>query len=162
MIATLTSACNRLLGLLRRGDWVGPLLARLTLGLVFVTAGWGKLHNLDHVTQFFESLDIPAPQASATLVSWVELVGGALLIAGLATRVAALFLVAVMAVAIGTAKLPELHGIIDLVTTIEVVYLAAFVWLVVAGGGRVSLDHAIARWRKRDVRTTTADAAAIA
>lgn len=50
-----------------------------------------------------------------------------------------------MAVAIWTAKLPELHGVVDLANTIEFTYLALFVWLVMQRPGRVSLDHLIAR-----------------
>ena len=143
MLARLDLARERAVHALRSFDWIGPLLIRFTLGLVFVTTGWGKLHNLDQVTQFFGSLHIPAPHANAVFVSSVELVGGLLLIAGLGTRIAALLLVGVMAVAIWTAKLPELHGVVDLVNTIEFAYLAAFVWLVVAGGGKASLDYLI-------------------
>ncbi len=156
MFASPSSACDRSLGLVRRAEWIGPLVVRLALGLVFLTTGWGKLHNLDTVTQFFDSLHIPAPHANAVFVSTVELVGGALLIAGLGTRIAALFLVGVMAVAIWTAKLPELHGIVDLVSTIEFTYLAAFVWLVMSGAGLASADHALARWMNRGRRATAA------
>lgn len=139
----LAAARDRALALLRRVEWTGPLLVRVTLGLVFVTTGWGKLHHLDDVASFFASLKIPAPYANAAFVSTVELVGGALLLAGLGTRIAALLLVGVMAVAIVTAKLPEIHGVIELAGTIEVVYLAAFAWLVVAGPGKASVDHLI-------------------
>ena len=113
MLARLDLARERAVHALRSFDWIGPLLIRFTLGLVFVTTGWGKLHNLDQVTQFFGSLHIPAPHANAVFVSSVELVGGLLLIAGLGTRIAALLLVGVMAVAIWTAKLPELHGVVN-------------------------------------------------
>lgn len=145
MLAPLKTACDRALSLLRRLDWVGPLLVRLTLGLVFIVTGWGKLHSLDNVTQFFESLHIPGPHANAVFVSSVELVGGLLLIIGLGTRVAAMFLVGVMAIAILTAKLPELHGIVDLVNTVEFAYLASFVWLLFAGSGKASVDHVLSR-----------------
>lgn len=147
MLAPLKTACDRALSLVHRFDWIGPLLVRLTLGLVFVMTGWGKLHSLDNVTQFFESLHIPAPHANAVFVSSVELVGGTLLIVGLATRIAAMFLVGVMAVAILTAKLPELHGLVDLANTMEFAYLAAFVWLLFAGAGKASVDHLLSRAR---------------
>ena len=138
MMRSMKVACDRVLGLTHKVEWVGPLIVRLTLGLVFVTTGWGKLHGLDNLTQFFDSLHIPAPHANAVFVSSVEFIGGLLLIAGLGTRIAALFLIGVMAVAIGTAKLPELHGITDLAATEEFAYLAAFVWLAVSGAGKVS------------------------
>jgi putative oxidoreductase len=145
MLAPLKTACDRSLSRLRTLGWIGPLIVRLTLGLVFLTTGWGKLHNLDNVTQFFDSLHIPAPHANAVFVSSVELVGGLLLLLGLGTRVAAMLLVGVMTVAIWTAKLPELHGAVDLVSTIELAYLAAFVWLLFAGAGKASADHLLSR-----------------
>lgn len=134
--------------LLRRFDWVGPLAARVSLGVVFVVTGWGKLHSLEKVTSFFDSLHIPAPHANAVFVALVEFVGGLALIAGLGTRVASLLLIGVMAVAIGTAKLPDLHGVVDLVNTVEFTYLVVFGWLLVSGAGSASMD----RWLCRDCR----------
>ncbi|HEU4733537.1 MAG TPA: DoxX family protein [Kofleriaceae bacterium] len=131
--------------LLEKLGWAGPLLVRVTLGLVFVTTGWGKLHSLDDVTEFFRSLNIPAPGIQAAFVSTVELVGGLLLIAGLGTRIVSALLVGVMAVAIWTAKLPDLHGVVDLANTTEATYLVMFVWLIVAGAGAASLDRVVGR-----------------
>jgi putative oxidoreductase len=74
-------------------------------------------------------------------VSSIELAGGVLLIAGLGTRIVSALLVGVMAVAIWTAKLPDLHGVVDLARTDELAYLVMFVWLVVAGAGAASLDR---------------------
>lgn len=145
MLVSIKTACDHCVSWLDRFSWVGPFVVRLTLGLVFVVAGWGKLHSLDQVTEFFDSLHIPAPYLNAVFVSSVELVGGAMLLAGFGTRIAAMFLVVVMAVAIWTAKRPDLHGVVDLATTIEFTYLAAFMWLMVAGAGRASLDYAVAR-----------------
>jgi putative oxidoreductase len=136
---------NRIRHTLDNVAWIGPLLVRLTLGLVFFTTGWGKLHSLDDVTQFFESLHIPAPGAQAAMVSTIEFAGGLLLIAGLGTRIVSALLVGVMTVAILTAKLPELHGMVDLANTIEMTYLVMFVWLIVSGAGAASVDHLIAR-----------------
>jgi putative oxidoreductase len=150
MHAPTTSLIDRALTALRAIEWTGPLLVRLTLGLVFATTGWGKLNSLENVTQFFASLNIPAPAIQAAFVSTVEFAGGLLLLAGLATRITSALLIGVMAVAIWTAKLPELHGVVDLANTIEFTYLAMFAWLVVSGAGTASLDHLIARRRHVD------------
>ena len=37
----LKVACNRTLALLNKLQWAGPLLLRLTVGLVFAYTGWG-------------------------------------------------------------------------------------------------------------------------
>lgn len=145
MFAPIKTASDRSLAVLHRLEWLGPLGVRVTLGIVFVTAGWGKVHGLDDVTQYFASLGIPAPHAQAVLVSLVELIGGLMLVLGLGTRIAAMLLVGVMAVAIWTAKLPVVHGIADLAGTVEVAYLVALVWLLVSGAGGVSLDRLLRR-----------------
>src|SRR5437016_1652181 len=49
----------------RRLWWLAPLLARVTVGWVFVTTGWGKLHNLQKIIDYFTELGIPYPQLQA-------------------------------------------------------------------------------------------------
>jgi putative oxidoreductase len=145
MLTSIRSLSRRALGLTHQLAWLGPLVVRLTLGAVFATTGWGKLHNLESITEFFASLNIPAPGAQAAMVSTIEFVGGLLLLVGLGTRIVSALLIGVMAVAIYTAKLPDLHGAVELANTIEWTYLAMFVWLALAGAGKASLDHLIAR-----------------
>lgn len=145
MLASVQHACDRSLAFLHKIAWLGPLIVRLTLGFVFVTTGWGKLGNIEQVSQFFASLHIPFPHANAIFIGMVELAGGVALLLGLGTRIASLFLACTMIVAIWTAKLPELHGIRDLAATDEMAYLAAFVWLLVAGAGAASVDRLVAR-----------------
>lgn len=147
MYGTLKVMCDRALGMSHKLEWLGPLFVRVALGLVFVASGWGKLHNLDEVSAYFGSLGIPAAHAQAVFVSTVELVGGLALIAGAGTRIAALLLVGVMTVAIWTAKLPEVHGLVELAGTLELAYLVAFAWLALAGGGAASVDHWLTRRR---------------
>jgi putative oxidoreductase len=78
-----------ILSVSRRLAWLPPLLARVSVGLVFVTTGWGKLQNLDRVIEFFRSLGIPAPEYQAPFVAATELSCGLLLVLGLGTRFAA-------------------------------------------------------------------------
>jgi putative oxidoreductase len=139
---------SRILPALERMQWLGPLLVRLSLGAVFITSGWGKLHNLGQVTTFFTELGIPFPGFNATLASSTELVGGALILLGLFTRLAAIPLIFTMLVAIGTAKRPEIDGVTTLLGFIEFTYIAGFAWLLVSGAGRASLD-ALLFGRKR-------------
>jgi putative oxidoreductase len=75
------------------------LLIRLYWGWQFAQDGWGKLTHLDRVTQFFASLNLPAPGATALFVSLVEFVGGILLAAGLGSRLVSLVLFVNMTVA---------------------------------------------------------------
>ena len=131
-----------------RLQWLPPTVARLTLGWVFFQSGWGKLHNLPRVIDYFASLGIPAPQIQAPFSASMELVCGSLLLLGLATRLASLPLIAIMAVAIATAKMPDIHSLSDLFGTEEYLYIALLLWLGAFGGGPISLDRFV--WRRLD------------
>jgi len=135
----------RALGLLERAAWLSPLLGRLAVGLLFLSTGWGKVHSLDKVTHFFQTLGIPAPGLNAVVVGYSELVCGALLVIGLFTRVATLPLIVSMVVAILTAKLPDIHGLFDLVGADEFTYLCVLIMLALIGPGKLSLDTFLIR-----------------
>lgn len=122
-----------------------PLLARLVLGIVFVPSGWGKLHDLDGVTEFFASLGIPFPALQAPFVSSVELVCGALVMVGFGARLAAVPLAATMVVALATAIWPEVEGLGDLVGRSELLYLLLCIQVAIAGPGTASADALVAR-----------------
>jgi putative oxidoreductase len=132
---------ERLLAMVAKVSWLGPLLGRLTLGLVFIGTGWGKLHSLDKVTAFFTDLHLPAPHFQAILVACTEFFGGLALLLGLFTRLAALPLAVTMVVAILTAKLDDVHGLISLASLDEFAYLAMLLWLALVGPGAASIDH---------------------
>jgi putative oxidoreductase len=139
------STLSRTRVLTGRAGFIAPLLARLTVGYAFVESGWGKVHNLDTVTQYFTELGIPAPAFQATFVSGVELICGTLVLVGLATRLAAVPLIGTMVVALITAKASDIAGFSDLIGTIEFCYAVLLVWLALAGAGAASLDHLITR-----------------
>jgi putative oxidoreductase len=136
---------ERLLGITRRLAFLGPALARLTVGLVFVGTGWGKLHTLDQVTSYFADLHIPAPAFQARLAAATEFFGGLSMLAGLGVRFTGLPLSITMIVAILTAKRAEIDGLTSLVGFEEWSYLVFFIWIILAGAGPLSLDHLIAK-----------------
>ena len=76
MPSSLRTLYHHALRLTARFTWLGPLVVRLVIGVAFVVTGWGKLHNLDKVTEYFASLHIPLPGAQAAFVSTGERVGG--------------------------------------------------------------------------------------
>jgi putative oxidoreductase len=126
-----------------------PLLARIAVGVVFMQTGWGKLHGLGKITDYFTSLGIPAPHFNAVLVASTEFFGGCLLCAGLLTRMAAIPMTITMVVAISTARRKDLGGIADLFGFEEFTYLIVFVWLAIAGPGAASIDRLLGRWFER-------------
>jgi len=123
--------------------WLPPTVARLTLGWVFFESGWGKLHNLPKVIDFFSSLGVPTPQIAAPFSASMELVCGTLLLLGLATRLASLPLIAIMAVALWTARRPDIASLSDLFTQQEYLNICLLLWLGAYGGGPLSLDRLV-------------------
>lgn len=134
---------NRLADLAGFFRFLPPLLARVSVGWVFVESGWGKLQNLEQVRGYFASLNIPAAHLQAPFVAGLEFIGGLLLLAGLATRLISLPLIGVMAFAILTARAEELTGMNSLSALagfIEYLYILLLAYLVVEGPGLVSFD----------------------
>ncbi len=142
-------------------SWVGPTLARWTVGWIFLISGWGKLHNLEQVIQYFGELGIPRPELQAPFASGTELVCGALVMVGLFTRVASVPLIVTMTVAILTAQKDNVGSVGDLFGLIEWCYVALLVWLGVAGPGPLSLDALLVRFAThvREPQSTTAPVA---
>jgi len=141
----LESSRLRALDLLGRAQWLAPLLGRLAVGLVFMSTGWGKVHNLAKVTSFFQELGIPAPGFNAVLVGYSELICGTLLVAGLLARLATIPLIISMIIAILTAKRADIHGLFDLVGFDEFTYLCVLLMIAILGPGSASVDAVVAR-----------------
>ncbi|HTJ30441.1 MAG TPA: DoxX family protein [Acidobacteriaceae bacterium] len=82
-----------------------PLLLaiRLYWGWQFAQSGWGKLHRLDQVADFFATLNLPAPHFTALFCATLEFVGGILLALGLGSRFISLVLFINMTMAYWTA-----------------------------------------------------------
>jgi putative oxidoreductase len=132
-----------------KASFMGPTLARLTVGVVFIGTGWGKLHSIPDVTSFFTDLGIPFPGFNARLTASTEFFGGLLVLLGLGTRLVSLPLAFTMVVAILTAKRANIDGISSLLGFEEWSYLVFFLWIALAGAGPLSLDALIGRLRKR-------------
>jgi putative oxidoreductase len=125
------------------------LLVRLYWGWQFITTGWGKLHNLSHVIEFFRSLGIPAPGVMAPFVSTLEFVGGMLLIVGLGSRLIGLLLAGNMLVAYITSAPEALHAIFSdpgkFYVADPFTFMFAALIVFVFGAGLFSLDAVITR-----------------
>ncbi|TXK39333.1 DoxX family membrane protein [Nonomuraea sp. C10] len=118
---------------------LAALVARLGVGGIFFANGWRKLEiGLMETGVQFQSQGAPAPRAWATVTMLIELVGGALLIAGLMVSVMGLVLFAEAVAVLWVA--PPLNPI----TLNELILLgAASLLLAVVGAGRVSVDHMV-------------------
>lgn len=139
----------------RHFAWLAPLVARITVGWVFLWSGWGKLNHLSKVIENFIGWGIPHSEILAPFVSMVEFGGGLLLLIGLFTRIAAVPLVIVMIVAIRSALWEQVDSLETLLGFEEFSYMAIFLWLAIAGPGSISVDHFLQSWRKTADSTAT-------
>ncbi len=149
------------LALARRLTWLPPTVARISIGWIFILSGWGKLHHLDRVIGYFQSLGIPAAHLQAPMVATLELVCGTAVLLGVLTRIAALPLIGTMVVAIVTAKWADVSSPSDFFMLSEYLLIVLFVWLAVAGAGPLSVDRLLDWWwrGRRPEAPAAADAA---
>ncbi len=123
-----------------------PFLAivRVYWGWQIVQNGWGKLHNLAHVTEFFASLNLPAPGPTATFVATFEFLGGILLAIGLFSRIAALGFVIDMTTAYITADREAFLSFFadpgKFYNADPFIFLLVGLLILIFGPGKVSVD----------------------
>jgi len=92
LVNNATNAYDRFTSMLNRLQNPLLLAIRLYWGYQFMQDGWGKLTHLDKVTEFFTTLNLPAPHMTALAVGLVELCGGFLFTLGIASRLTSLVL----------------------------------------------------------------------
>ena len=125
------------------------LLVRLYWGFQMMQTGWGKLHNLAKVTDFFTSLGIPLPALNAPFIVGLEFLGGILIMLGLGSRFVALLLTCDMAVAFAAADKEALFSIFSdpdkFYAAAPYTFLVAFLVVLIFGPGRISIDALLAK-----------------
>src|SRR5258708_31254618 len=68
------------------------LFVRLYWGWQLAQSGWGKLHHLSNVAEYFASLGLPMPAPMAAFIACVEFFGGIFLAFGLLPSITGLVL----------------------------------------------------------------------
>ncbi len=125
------------------------LVVRLYWGWQLSQTGWGKLHNLPHVTEFFASLGLPAPAAMAIFVSVMELVGGILLALGGLSRITSLAIAIDMIMAYALADREALLSFFSdpgkFYNADPYTFLFAALLILIFGPGKLSLDTLVGR-----------------
>ncbi|PYK05363.1 MAG: DoxX family protein [Verrucomicrobia bacterium] len=133
-------------------QWVGILVARIAVGLLFFLSGRSKLLIPERREQMRETLlaaHVPFPEFNTVFVSTVEFTFGLFLVLGLATPLACVMLGCVMIMATATTairniKAPPLLGwLSEFLYLPEVLSLVILVWLFLSGPGWFSVDHLI-------------------
>ncbi len=125
------------------------LLVRLYWGWQFMQTGWGKLHHIAGVTDYFTQLGLPLPHVTAIFIAWLEIVGGVLLILGLASRLIALPLFLDMLVAYIVADRDAFLAFFSdsgkFTAAAPYTFLFAALLILIFGPGLFALDTLIAK-----------------
>jgi len=148
---------NTLLKRVRRlHDWFFALLSyaqspfllflRVYWGWQLWQSGWGKLHNLDKVTDFFTSLNLPAPDKTAVFIACVEFFGGIFFALGAFSRVTSLILTVNLLMAYVLADREALFSIFSdpdkFTAAAPFNFLIASLFILIFGAGKLSVDTA--------------------
>ena len=123
------------------------LLVRLYWGWQLAQSGWGKLHHLSNVGEYFATLGLPMPAQMAVFIACVEFFGGIFLALGLASRITGLVLTVNLTMAY---VLGDREALLSFFSDPDKFIAAApFAFLMVAlivlsfGAGRISADTVI-------------------
>jgi|HubBroStandDraft_2_1064218.scaffolds.fasta_scaffold06907_3 putative oxidoreductase len=124
------------------------LLVRLNWGWQLAQSGWGKLHHLSNVGEYFAALGLPMPAQMAVLIACVEFFGGIFLALGLASRITALVLTVNLSMAyiIGDsdALLSFFSDPDKFTAAAPFAFLMVALIVLIFGAGRISADTVIA------------------
>jgi putative oxidoreductase len=125
------------------------LFVRLYWGWQLIQSGWGKLHHLANVTDFFTSLGLPMPAQTALAISCLEFFGGIFLAIGLLSRLTALAMTINLIVAYITADREALFSIFSdpdkFYAAAPYTFLVASVIILLFGPGLFALDTLLDR-----------------
>ena len=133
-------------------EWIGILVARLAVGLLFFLSGRSKLFVPERREQMRETLvaaRVPFPEFNTLLVSTVEFVFGLFLILGALTPITCAMLGCVMIMAIATIAIRNIKAtsplgwLSEFLYLPEVLYLVILFWLFLSGPGWFSIDRLI-------------------
>jgi putative oxidoreductase len=123
------------------------LFVRVYWGWQLIESGWGKLHHLSNVTEYFASLGLPMPAQMAVAISCVELLGGIFLALGLLSRLTALVLTVNLFMAYVMGDREALFSIFSdpdkFYAAAPYTFLIASLIVLIFGAGKISADTLI-------------------
>jgi putative oxidoreductase len=123
------------------------LFVRLYWGCQLAQSGWGKLHHLSNVGDYFATLGLPMPVQMAVFIACVEFFGGIFLGLGLASRVTGLVLTVNLAMAYIIGDREALLSLFSdpdkFIAAAPFAFLIVSLIVLIFGAGKISADTAI-------------------
>ena len=122
------------------------LFVRLYWGWQLAQSGWGKLHHLSNVAEFFGTLGLPMPAQMAVFIACVEFFGGIFLGLGLFSRITGFVLTVNMTMAYVIADREALLSFFSdpdkFIAAAPFAFLIVSIIVLIFGAGNISLDRA--------------------
>jgi putative oxidoreductase len=145
--------------MIKRNPQWAPIFLRLIIGYGSMAHGWAKLsRGPAGFEKLLTVLGVPFPHLTSWVVPFVEVLGGAAILAGVFVSMAAIPLIISMLVAMGTIHYKYGFSSINTIGLnadgpvfgppgyeINLLYIAALVSLMLTGAGRFSIDGWIRR-----------------
>jgi putative oxidoreductase len=126
----------------------GVTTVRVAMAIILIVSGWKKVTGgMAAVTVLFDKVGMPLPGVTGPFIAGFELIGGLLLLLGLAGRWLGLLIAIEFVVATFYVKLP---GAGWDPSRIDVMLLAGGILLFLAGSGRAAIDE---MWLERGQTT---------
>src|SRR6266478_999854 len=124
------------------------LFVRLYWGWQLAQSGWGKLHHLANVAEYFRTLGLPMPAQMAVFIACVEFFSGIFLALGLASRVTSLVLTVNLSMAYVLGDREALLSFFSdpdkFIAAAPFAFLIVSLIVLIFGAGKISADAAIA------------------
>jgi len=147
LIAKITQWHDKFFGLVSYLQSPFLLFVRLYWGWQLAQSGWGKLHHLSNVGEYFGTLGLPMPAQMAVFIACIEFFGGIFLALGLASRVTGLVLTVnmIMAYVIGDreALLSFFSDPDKFMAAAPFIFLIVSLIVLIFGAGKISVDAAL-------------------
>ncbi|WP_156759201.1 DoxX family protein [Microbacterium karelineae] len=130
---------------------IGLVVLRIVVGGIAFAHGLQKIltNGVDGTAGWLGSMGVPLPDVAAVVVIAIELIGGLMLVLGLAQRVVGILLAADMIGAIALVHAPFGVFVADGGWELAALLGAAGLALSLTGSGAYSIDGAIASRRRR-------------
>nr|WP_275902106.1 DoxX family protein [Brevibacterium zhoupengii] len=131
------------------------VIARIALGVIFIAHGWQKFNEwtVSGTSQSFAQMGVPLPDIAAPFATFVELIGGALLILGALTPIVGILLAANLIGALVIVHLTPVPFVDQGGWELVAALATGALLLAATGPGRFSVDRFLLKGKKAALRS---------
>ena len=118
------------------------LIIRLTLGICLFVKGFGYIKNISMLEKEITTIFLERNAYWLnTIIPWLHLLGGTMIILGLFTRLSSLVQIPILLGAVFIVNAKKAFSLNETDLLFSIVILMLLLFFLLEGGGRLSLDH---------------------